>query len=106
MSLNRRLTLEMWKYYLPDYLDPDVVSFLEYGWPINFSSAVLAKSTFQNHSAVLKRLDIIDDYIKTELQNAAIIRPFQSNSFSSECFVSPFKLLQKTVRQDLDLFMI
>ena len=71
------------------------MSFLEYGWPINFSSAVLPKSTFQNHSSSLKRPDIIDDHIKTELQNAAIIGPFQSNPFSSECVVSPLQVVIK-----------
>ena len=30
VSVNRRLNLEAWKYYLQDYSDRDVVSFLEY----------------------------------------------------------------------------
>ena len=71
------------------------MSFLKYRWPINFSSVVLPKSTFQNHSSALKRPDIIDNYIKTELQNAAIIGPFQSNPFSSECVVSPLQVVTK-----------
>ena len=56
---------------------------------------MLPKSTFQNHSSELKRPDIIDDYIKAELQNAAIIGPFQSNPFSSECVVSPLQVVTK-----------
>ena len=56
---------------------------------------MLPKSTFQNHSSALKRPDIIDDYIKTELQNAAIIGPFQSNPFSSECVVFPLQVVTK-----------
>ena len=71
------------------------MAFLEYGWPINFSSAKLPKSTFKNHSSALKRPDIIDDYIKTEMQNAAIIGPFESNPFSSDCVVSPLQVVIK-----------
>ena len=85
----------MWRHYLQGYSDSDVVAFLEYGWPINFSSAKLPKSTFKNHSSALKRPDIIDDYIKTEMQNAAIIRPFESNPFSSDCVVSPLQVVIK-----------
>ena len=71
------------------------MAFLEYGWPINFSSAKLPKSTFKNHSSALKRPDIIDDYIKTEMQHAAIIGPFESNPFSSDCVVSPLQVVIK-----------
>ena len=56
---------------------------------------MLPKSTFQNHSSALKRPDIIEDYIKTELQNAATIRPFRSNPFSSECVVCPLQAVTK-----------
>ena len=87
VPVNSRLNLEAWRHYLQGYSDSDVVAFLEYGWPTNFSSAKLPKSTFKNHSSALKRQDIIDDHIKTEMQNAAIIGPFESNPFSSDCVV-------------------
>ena len=95
VPVNSRLNLEAWRHYLQGYWDSDVVAFLEYGWPINFSSAKLTKSTFKNHSSALKRPDIIDDYIKTEMQNAAIIGPFESNPFSLDCVVSPLQVVIK-----------
>ena len=37
----------------------------------------------------------IRNYIKTERQNAAIIGPFESNPFSSDCVVSPLQVVIK-----------
>ena len=55
----------------------------------------IAQIDVSNHSSALKRPDFIDDYIKTELQNTAIIGTFQSNPFSSECVVSPLQVVTK-----------
>ena len=71
------LNVEAWKRYLQDYRDPNIVQYLEFGWPINFDREQYLVSTFQNHKSARDFPADIEHYIKTELGFAALVGPFE-----------------------------
>ena len=65
------LKVHMWAHLLHHYDDKIVAKFLEYGWPINYSSHQLPLSTPHNHQSALTFADHICHYIKMELSFGA-----------------------------------
>ena len=70
------LNLQAWKRYLQDYRDPNLVLFLEYGWPVNFSRDQPLISTYTNHASARHFPADINYYIQTEMSYEALIGPF------------------------------
>ena len=40
MPVSSQLSISVWLHYLTDYADQDVVEFLQFVWPINYTSSV------------------------------------------------------------------
>ena len=73
------------------------MDFLEYGWPINYTSNQIPHSTLQNHPSTHKGNNaiFISEYIVKELQHRAIIGPFSHNPFNADCVISPLQYAPK-----------
>lgn len=99
MPLSTAFNLPLWKHYLQDYHDIIVVDFLEYGWPINYMSLQIPRSTLHNHPSTQREHNptFLREYIAKELQYRAIIGPFKHNPFNIDCAISP---LQCTPKRD------
>ena len=70
------LNIEARKRSLVDYMDTQLVGFLEFGWPIKFDSLAVLSSTLENHASALQHSGDIDFYIDTEVAHEALLRPF------------------------------
>ena len=99
MTSNFRL--DIWSSYLQHYQDRIVVDFLRYGWPINYTSPVLASSTFKNHPSALKNPVQLSSYISKELSYQSAFGPFRCNPFSLNCVISPLLCVLKRGSVDL-----
>ena len=71
------LNVQAWKQYLEDYRVPNLVMYLEYGWPINFDREQPLVSTFQNHPSARRYPEDVEHYIDTELGLGALLGPFR-----------------------------
>ena len=73
------------------------MDFLEYGWPINYTSNQIPHSTLQNDPSTRKGNNaiFISEYIVKELQHRAIIGPFSHNPFNADCVISPLQYAPK-----------
>lgn len=73
--------------------------FLEYGWPINYSSSQIPWSTLHDHPSTRQAENptFLHEYIAKELQHHAIIGPFNHNPFNTNCTISS---LQCAPRRD------
>ena len=71
------LCIEAWRRHLQGYYDANLVSFLEFGWPINFNRDAILASTHENHTSALAHPDDLDYYINTELGHQALAGPFK-----------------------------
>ena len=63
-------------------LDVIVTTFLQYGWPINHSSAQLPCSTLDLSCQHPK---LLPGYINKEVQHKAVVGPFPYNPFTTDC---------------------
>ena len=71
------LCIEAWRRHLQGYHDANLVSFLEFGWPINFNRNTILASTHENHASALALPDDLDYNINTELGHQALAGPFK-----------------------------
>lgn len=53
IPVSSQLNISVWRHYLTDYVDHVVVNFLQFGWPINYTSSVLPQPTHTNHQSAL-----------------------------------------------------
>ena len=53
IAVSSQLNISVWRHYLTDYADHDVVDFLQFGWPINYDASVLPQPTHTNDLQLL-----------------------------------------------------
>jgi len=77
------------KHYLADYVDHVVVDFLQFGWPINYTSSVLPQPTHTDHQSALAYPTDVQHYLSTELSFGAFAGPFKENPLPDDLTTSP-----------------
>ena len=101
------LNIQAWKRYLDDYRDPNLVKFLEFGWPVNFDRQYPLLSTFENHGSARHHPADIEFYIQTELGLGALLGPFAGPPVApthlSPLMTRPKKGVQEFRRVIMDL---
>ena len=83
------LRIDNWRQVLRDYPDIQLVDFLEFGWPLDFTAPLPPKPTFQNHERNTENLVHIEKYLEKEIKHKAIAGPFPSKPFTPWTQVSP-----------------
>ena len=78
-----------------DYHDPNIVKFLRYGWPINYTADTLPEASSSNHSSAVFFSEHVDYYIATELDHGAIAGPFLHNPLPRPLITSPLQTVPK-----------
>ena len=71
-----KLKINKWRACLTDYDDKVICDFLQYGWPINYTSIHEPDIPIRNHSSSLQHRTAVDDYLSTELAQGARQGPF------------------------------
>ena len=89
------LNIAAWDSRLQDYHDENVVKFLRYGWPINYTADKLPESSASNHPSAISFLEHVDFYIATELEHGAIAGPFNHNPLPRPLICSPLQTVPK-----------
>ncbi|KAI8515333.1 cytoplasmic pattern recognition receptor signaling pathway in response to virus [Branchiostoma belcheri] len=89
------LHISAWRNGLQDYSDAVVADFLEFGWPINYSSDVPPRPVTKNHSSATHFAEHVDNYISKELSFNSISGPFRDNPLASPLMVSPLQTVPK-----------
>ena len=76
--------------------DQLTLEFLIYGCPIGLDRGVtLVSNAYPNHRGAREFPNDINSYIQREVKEGACIGPFQENSFSVTCHVSPLNSVEK-----------
>ena len=70
------LCITAWQKHLANYSDQSLVTFLEYGWPINFNRDAPLTATMVNHASAASFTEDVEYYIETELGHRALAGPF------------------------------
>lgn len=57
------LHIPNWRHRLQSYRDRDLCEFLEFGWPVGYSSASVPVSTLRNHGSATAQPSIIQSFL-------------------------------------------
>ena len=80
---------------LPNYSDRQIIEFLKFGWPINYTSHDLPHSKVLNHKGAVEFEDLIDKYVANEIKSGATLGPFTNNPLLGELVTSPLNSVPK-----------
>lgn len=83
------LNIPRWRELLPDFFDTQLIDFLQFGWPLDFTAPLPPKPSYVNHENNPEFQKHIQDFITTESQLGAIAGPFHSPPFAPWTQVSP-----------------
>ena len=95
IPVSSQLNISVWRHYLTDYVDHVVVAFLQFGWPINYTSSVLPQPTHTNHQSALAYPEDAQHYLSTELSFGALAGPFKENPLPDDLITSPLQTVYK-----------
>ena len=74
---------------LCEYKDKEVVEYIKYGWPINFPlERITLDACNKNHKGATEFINDIDSYISHELEQGAILGPFDEPQFTGRTNIS------------------
>ena len=97
LPIYSKINIEFLEFFLCDYIDKNVVSFLKYGFPIGAVNVtnVYTELVERNHKGAVEFPTDIDAYLQKEIQNGSVIGPFHANPFSHEIVISPLNSVPK-----------
>lgn len=87
------LNITMWRELLRDYRDRLICDFLEFGWPIGYTSDTLPIFDLKTHRGALDFR--INACLSNELKLGRIIGPFDTVPFPQGFVVSPLNTVEK-----------
>ena len=83
------LDIPEWRRLLQDYPDDQLVDFLEYGWPADYTGDLPPVAARANHTERPDNTDHIRAYVEEEVRLGALLGPFHDPPFVPWTQVSP-----------------
>ena len=83
------LNIPEWRRLLNDYHDDQLVDFLEYGWPADYTGDLPPVAARTNHVERPDNTDHIREYVEEEVRMGALLGPFQDPPFVPWTQISP-----------------
>ena len=101
LEIKTNWNLELMEQWLHDYEDKDVVQWLRYGWPTGRLPMLPPPSiSRKNHKGAMEFPQQMDKYIQKELENGAIMGPYQKIPFRDNVGISPLGTREKKGSED------
>ena len=91
-----RLQIDNWRKMLQGYHEPEIVQFLEYGFPLGLREVPTPQlePSLRNHGSSYQYFDFIDEFIATGLERCEIAGPFKAPPFD-QLHISPLMTAPK-----------
>ena len=89
VSLDHGLNITQWRKNIHKTTDPQLVDFLDYGFPTGFEGNQVPTLDIPNHSSSIAHPTHVQDYIVTELRHKALAGPFSCPPFREWFRVNP-----------------
>lgn len=87
--LKSQLNIMAWRRLLSNYHDQVICEYLEFGWPISYTSDRIPTSTMVNHQSAEEYPRQIEAFLEKEHRLGAMLGPFQEPPFSPWTQISP-----------------
>ena len=98
------LNIDFWKAALSSYHDHEIVNFLEFGWPINYTASQWPHPVNHNHPSAVKHASAVQKVINKEVNLKATAGPFSENPF--DCPIMLSLLLTVSKNNSLDCCLV
>lgn len=69
------------------------MDFLEFGWPISYTSLATPASTHTNHGSAVAAPEVIQVYLDKELNLGSLCGPFNTNLLTNDLVISPIQIV-------------
>ena len=89
IPISSGLNIQAWREELTDYIDGQLVDFLEFGWPLDYTAPLPPLPTGDNHESNPDFQCHIDKFFDTELKHGAMLGPFKQLPFTPWTQLSP-----------------
>ena len=104
IPLETKLNIPFFRKELVEYHDKEVVELMEFGFPLGMVGDIPSNPPGVNHGGAIRFPRSVGKYLKTELQEGAVLGPFKSNPFSPSSF-SPLSTTEKSDSVDRRVIM-
>ncbi len=95
IPVNSKMVIPLWRSLLANYTDKIIVDFLQFGFPVGYSSESSPVASSKNHSKAYGFPKFVDEFIETEMKHHAIIGPFDENPLDIGLITSPINTTEK-----------
>ena len=100
VPLKSGLNIRAWRQDLSGYYDVQLLDYLEFGWPLDYTAPLPPVSTHVNHDTNLDHQPHIQKFFETELKHGAILGPFVHPPFIPWTQISPIMTRPKKGTKD------
>ena len=73
--------LQVWKDLLHNHSDPQVVMFMEFGWPTSYMDDQMPTLQLDNHASATRHPTVVAKYLDKEVRLGGLMGPFPSSPF-------------------------
>ena len=87
------LKIAEWRSRLSGYHDSSLCDYLEFGWPIGYTSLAKPASTHTNHGSAVAAPDIIQAYLDKEQNLGSLCGPFNTSPLINNLVISPMQIV-------------
>jgi hypothetical protein len=95
IPVKTKLKIANWRSLLSHYNDYTICDFLEFGFPVGYSSDSLPHPSGINHKGGLNYADHVDEFISKEVSLGAALGPFNSNPLFLPLQLSALNTVEK-----------
>ena len=95
-----QLNIPVWHALLQDYEDSVICDFLEFGWPLGYTSQTLPVFDLRTHRGALNFPSAVQDYLSSEISLGRVAGPFDAPPFPDGFVVSPLNTVAKRDSQE------
>ena len=95
------LKIQQWSSLLKNYHDTQLLDFLSYGWPIDYTASFPPTPTYTNHAKDTESISQIFKFVATELSHKALLGPFDAPPFQPWTQISPIMTRPKKGTTDM-----
>ena len=87
------LKIAEWRSRLSGYHDSSLCDYLEFGWPIGYTSLATPASTHTNHGSTVAAPEIIQAYLEKEQNLRSLCGPFNTSPLINNLVISPMQIV-------------
>jgi len=93
LPVSSGLNIPEWLSRLSGYHDSSLCDFLEFGWPIGYTSQATPASTHTNHGSAVAAPEVVQAHLDKEQSLGSLCGPFNANLLTKDLVISLMEIV-------------